>query len=371
MSRLRSIDLLRGVAVVLMIATHATDALLSPAFRDGPAWHYSSLLFGFVGPAFLLLSGLTLGLRQEVLPREASIRMRLLRRFLVLLVIAYWLQIPVLSLHRLLVEQRPEDLARLFDTNVLHVIAFCGIAIVLAATLLQSSWKIRLSAAMLAVMIVVATPYLLAAEIYRWLPIPLRSLIAPQPLATFPLLPYASYLLAGFLLGSLRLFRERPLSASLALTAGGAITVVLGLLLDMIIGEIPPHDDFWASSIAHSLLRAGGVTAVLGAFTLIPEAGGDTPHALERIGRRSLGMYLLHLILLYGSPMTMGMRYWLDGSIDQALDPAAVGVVAIILTVLCYQALLLWEWLRESYPHVARGAAVVWWGGFVVLFVVG
>ncbi|MDO9027170.1 MAG: heparan-alpha-glucosaminide N-acetyltransferase domain-containing protein, partial [bacterium] len=58
--RLIHIDWARGLAVLLMIQTHAIDAWLAPQYRLSSFFGKSQLLGGFPAPAFLFLAGLAM-----------------------------------------------------------------------------------------------------------------------------------------------------------------------------------------------------------------------------------------------------------------------------------------------------------------------
>ena len=355
-----------------MVATHATDAFLAEAWRDGIVWHLSNLMFGFAGPAFLMVAGITLGLRVGSMPGpRAGTRQRILRRMLGILMLGYWLQIPVLSLRRLVMEQRPEDMARMFDSNILHVIALASIAIVLIAALSASPIRMRLAVGALTFVVVMATPYIWASGIYRDLWLPIRLFLAPQPIAMFPLFPYSFHLLAGFLLTPLLVALERHPKGWLIMLGAGCALVAAGFGIDSLIGGIPPHDDFWGSGIGHVLFRSGGIVSALGLCIGISRSIGESVSALEQIGRRSLGIYTLHLMAIYGSPMTIGLRSSFGGIFHHAFSPAAVIAIAAAVILLCYHALRGWERARTRYPGLCSWATGVWWTWFVLRFVWG
>src|SRR5438067_13814661 len=64
-SRFRFIDILRGVAIVVMIAAHASDAFLADTWKHNWAWYNANILFGFVAPGYLFFSGMTLHVALE------------------------------------------------------------------------------------------------------------------------------------------------------------------------------------------------------------------------------------------------------------------------------------------------------------------
>lgn len=388
MPRLRWIDLFRGLAVIGMIATHVAGAFLANSWKEGGVWNSFNIGFGFVAPAFLLCSGLTLwGALQRRMDAPETEGKRgaqsLLRRAALLLLLGYWLQIPVLSLRQLIWRHDPTELARLFDTNVLQVIAVAMGAIVLLALVVRPLVSVAWVAAALAVAIIIGTPWVWASDSAAGLFLPLRSYFLAQPDATFSLFPHAAYLLTGFASAPLLLKPRRYQWVVPALFA--ATFFAAEALLAETIGGIPPHDRYWHGSIQHTCFRLAVLFATISALKAITQLleqqretrlatraaskverrkGG----AVEEIGKRSLGIYVLHLMLLYGSPVNMGMIGWLDGRFRNAWDPLACLLLALSVAALCYGALLFWEWLRKAYPTAARWAKRLWWWVFWALF---
>jgi uncharacterized membrane protein len=375
--RLRWIDLLRGIAILLMIAAHVADAFLSDAFRRGPLWNGVNGLFGFVAPGFLLLSGVAvwISLSRQDGDRLASgaAASKLGRRSVQFLLLGYWLQIPILSLRQLVYCRRPAELARLFDANILQEIALGILSILGVAWLLRrfsgSRSLLATIFALVALAIVAATPYVWGSGIYLSVPLPLAAYLAPHPPALFPLFPYLAYSLAGFALAPILVGWGSSRRGWAMALAAGLLAMIAALALDPILRPLAPFRDFWGSSPLHFLFRGGGVVA--GASVAMIAAGALQPRHtgwLEYIGRRSLGIYVVHLMLVYGSPVNMGLRYWLHGALNRTLDPlAAVAIFASVALLACL-AIGGWEQLKRGYPATARWARRLWWGIFWAFF---
>ena len=62
-TRIRAIDWLRGLAVLLMIQTHAL-ALLRPELRSGALFDSLQWVDGLVAPSFILAAGFSMALTQ-------------------------------------------------------------------------------------------------------------------------------------------------------------------------------------------------------------------------------------------------------------------------------------------------------------------
>lgn len=364
--RVRSLDLYRGAAVMLMIAAHVCDAFLSEAARAGPLWTAMNVLFGFVGPAFLVVSGAAIAIADDsqhsLRSARAARRRRRVRRLGLLLALGYWVQIPVLSLRQLAWNRRPEELARLFDSNILHVIAIGGTAIVAIDAFVRSPTARRAMVFVVALAIVIATPWLWHCDCAGALWLPVRAFVSPQPASTFPLAPFVAYMLAGMVIAPLvRSARAGRVGAI------GAAALALASLLDLAIGAVAPHDDFWYGSIQHTLMRFAGVVIGLAASMLATRERTRLT-ILERIGRASLAIYVIHLILVYGSPMTMGMRWWFDGALNRTQPAPIVALLYVIVATVAVGAVFAWPALRNRYPSTARVMVVAWWCAFAALF---
>ena len=63
--RLRALDWLRGIAVLVMVECHVFNALLAPEYRSAAWFGILNWLNGFVAPAFLLVSGAVMGINLQ------------------------------------------------------------------------------------------------------------------------------------------------------------------------------------------------------------------------------------------------------------------------------------------------------------------
>lgn len=379
-SRLRWLDLLRGVAVLGMIATHVAGALLGTEWKQGELWNNLNISFGFVAPAFLLCSGITLWVamqRRASDPAQAGNGFKkLLRRAGMIVLLGYWLQVPVLSVRQLVWRHDPSELARLFDSNILQVIGVTMAALIVCAQLAQSLSTTRWVAALLAVGIVVATPYVWGSNLHHSVWLPFKAYVAPQPVASFSLFPHAGYFLVGFLVAPLlvRGGRWRFLFPLLAAFCSASAA----FFLDAWIGGFPPHNNYWHGSIQHTFFRLAGIVGLIAIAQVVAsrfpfrpvQPGGQELGStlIEKIGARSLSIYVLHLMLIYGSPVNMGMTGWLNGQFHNAWDPVMCVLSGIGITLLCYGAVVLWERIGRGYPQARVWGKRLWWIAFWGLF---
>lgn len=367
--RLVSLDIARGLAVIMMIAAHASDAFLSEQWKSGVVWNICSISFGFVAPAFLFLTGVVLVLayaqrrRVEKKYWERSLEWRMTR----LALLGFWLQIPVMSLQRLVTEGRPDDLGRLFDVNILQVIGLTGLAILVLTRLSGGIRNATPALWVLAAMIAAATPYLWSLSLDIGLP--LAPWVAPS--STFPLFPYGFYPLAGFVLARSVLRQSEPPLRGIILALIGIVAIVGVRLADRLAQLPEPWNDLWGSSPLHLLFRLGGVLILIGGAFGFARRQGRFNSAIAYIGRKSLAIYVVHLIVIYGSPATMGGRYWFNGALNGKLTPPGLLLVTVVVLGISLLAIALWDAFRTRFPEPARWTKRLAWTAFWGAFVFG
>lgn len=351
-----------------MIAVHVTDAFLDPHYRSGTLWDGINILFGFVAPAFIFFSGVTTSLALERRVRSGRSTSDILLRAFLLLLLGYWLQIPAHSLHAAF-NATPAQIQFLFDLNVLGLIAASIILSVGLVSLFRRPMQWRVAALLLGSGIAICTPLIHGAIDSASLPLAIRFWVSPE--GSFPLVPFAAYFLIGFGLAG-RLSDGARLGARatlpLVLTAAAILAVVP---VHVLTSAIDPDLSFWSYGPALFLFRLGGVLLLWIACVAVPDkVGSDEPRweGLARFGRASLFVYVAHLVLVYGSPVTMGARFWFDGAIDRALGPWPVTGLFLAVSFLSWLAVIGREGLESRFPGAVRRIALAWWICFVLFF---
>jgi fucose 4-O-acetylase-like acetyltransferase len=214
----------------------------------------------------------------------------------------------------------------------------------------------------------IATPYLWSSGLYQSLPLPLRFYLAPQPPATFSLLPMLAYFMIGFALARMLMSLGRTWRGIAITIASGGALAAAGLLLDLPLHAHPPHDQFWSSSAQHILFRTGGLFIMMALCFAAATFISRQDKIIAFAGRRSLAIYILHLMLFYGSPVTMGMRAWFDGAFARTLGPLTVVSIVGATLIASILALRGWDWLGSRHPGWARWSARLAWGAFFGVF---
>lgn len=364
--RVRFVDIARGLAVLLMIAVHGTDAFLSDVYRTGWLYHQISILFGFVAPVFIFFSGFTLQIALQ--KRAASNRSSrdLVFRAVEILLLGYWLQIPSHSLS-IALNATGFQADRFFDCNVLGLIAVSMLVLLALNSLLGKLQRTITISLAIGAVVVVVTPFIQNALAIQSLPLFFRFYLSPE--GSFPLFPWAAYFFVGFGLAKWLVGLSTEPSFANVSIAVGLLLMVVARCVGLIDYELLDSCMFWQDGPLLFLFRLGGIVVVAGFAQRLAQMGPRVAW-LDTVGQVSLLIYVLHLMLIYGSPITMGMRYWFDGMLNRALDPAVVLLLIALVGVVVWGAVMMWRRFRTYSPKHATWLARAWWIGFAMFFLV-
>lgn len=197
------IDQLRGWAVLVMIEVHCTNLWLELKLR--PEW--LNYINGLVAPSFLMAAGFSLVL--STFRPDGALRPfhESGRRYAFILVCAYLLHSPGLTLAEWTVLATPQKFRELFKIDVLQCTIFSLLLLQGLARVIRNPRGFALAALGLAIYIPLLSPYLWAEGVVNGFWLPLRGVfngnVDRGVQALFPLFPWLSFVAFGAFLGGL------------------------------------------------------------------------------------------------------------------------------------------------------------------------
>lgn len=344
-ARLVYLDVLRGVAVLIMVLAHVVDSWTREADRQGDSYYTAIFVGGLGAPLFLFLAGVAQVMSADAKARRAGdshVGMQAMWR-------RGWEVFALALLFRLQSQLLGWGALRNFlKVDVLNVM---GLSMVVTAVL----WRVSASRAappsrcalwrtgriglfgLATAAIAFATPVIHAIPSLAVLPDPLEAYLRPAGgYASFSLFPWAAFLFAGAIVGEL-VDASRDARASVRLQAPLAVAGLLGIALAWwasLRPSIYATSEFWSSSPAFFFVRLGLATLSVPAtwahceFWLRKDRGRSTgwqpgvagTRAVELLGRSSLFVYWIHVEMVYGviaEPIKRTLPLW--GSIVATL----------------------------------------------------
>jgi len=343
--RIYSIDLMRALAVILMVEGHTVHVFLNSGLRDATDFFYSAWVWlrGFTAPLFMFVSGLifTYLLFDDELKIKPYRVKKGISRGIFLISLGYLLRFPTLNPFRAgnITERQ---VLTFISVDALHIIGLGIISIALFNNFFTRirAGKLLLPLNILSAVIIFISGYFIAnSDLFRALPKFLSSYFIYDYGSVFTLFPWLGYLFAGASVAfsiKLKLFDKHkvvPLLFSSALFS-------IALFHSLIYGEN------YFTVIIERLFFTVTVFLILNTF-----AGKNIRqfNAVKIIGRNALLIYIVHLVILYGSPLTLG--FW-------QLFPQSLSLAQTILAVLLMETIMFYiATLKEknSYKIMFNG----------------
>jgi uncharacterized membrane protein len=343
LTRLRYLDWIRGLAVLLMVHAHTLDAWTQFESRSGAAFRYLTVLGGFSAPLFLWLAGVGLAIAGERriaagASRAGAVRSIVLRG-LEIFVLAFafrlqaWLVTP---------GSPPSALLRVDILNVM------GPSIAVAGLLWgvsQTTARAAISCSLVASLIALGTPVIRSAEWMSPWPRWIQAYLNPGTPGGFTLFPWSGFVFAGVMVG-LALYRlkpERRKSNELWLGVTGVLLAAVGYACSY--GPAVFADSsFWTTSPTYFSIRVGLLMVALSVASRVVVDGGRSEW-MTRFGRHSLLVYWIHVELVYGYA-TWALRRQLN------LWQEAIAYCAFVLCL--YSVIAMVEKLDRRYRRQAQ-----------------
>jgi uncharacterized membrane protein len=289
-ARIRAFDWLRGLAVVVMIQTHALSLLL-PELRSGDFYRRLVWVDGLVAPSFILAAGFSLALVQVRGAAGGERRRRFfksLQRVLEVIAVAVLMTAVWFPIWR-----EPKYLLRI------DILSCIGLALLAALPLFAAlAARPRLLAG---ISLSLGVAIFFAAAFAGGLTGVPGQLLDNATGSQFPLLPWAGYVFVGGALGAVAA-RGDPRRLALGCVA----LLLVGVAVWAVAAQLKPlHPELRMTLVANHGQRTLMVSlialALLGLERVLPAlwSASRPVRFVELFGTSSLSAYFFHEVLLY------------------------------------------------------------------------
>lgn len=370
--RVEFIDLLRGWAVIVMIETHVVNATLTAGIASSGFFQYVKFINGLVAPSFLFASGLAYAVTTH---RKATEYLRFgtplfkqIGRLLFILGIGYMLHLPQFSLSALLSGTTAGQWKEFFQADVLHCIAVSLLLLQVFLLIVRSELQLYRIALIMAAGVLFATPLMWGVDFHERIPWIAASYLNGLHHSLFPLFPWLVFLFAGAVVGySYIQAREAPalpdgrpteVLMMRGVVGWGITLMVLSVLIEPLASRVYPTYDYWRYSPSFVMLRLGIVMLLCALmFWWEQQRGVRTGSPITLIGRESLIVYVVHLMLIYGDFGPFNFQR----AVGHGFSYAEAGGVTVFLLVLMYVLARVWNAIKHGSTKRKRvvNAAIV------------
>jgi uncharacterized membrane protein len=314
-NRIIFIDLMRALAVLMMVQGHTVDTFLADSYRtfDSPLFTLWWSIRGLTAPIFLFTAGtvFTYLLRLNQVPFNENPRVKKgVKRFFLLIFIAYFMRYPTPYVVYFK-EVTDYQWKNFFAIDVLHLIAF-GILFVVGLSYIGEKFKLRDQILFPLAALISFVLYAPFSKInwVSFLPMPVAGYFYQETGSLFPLVPWTGFVFSGAFLGSYLAhnpdaFKSRTFSVRLLYT--GLFFLAFSGIGNALEVAFYGESNFWTTSPNLVFFRLGIVILLNSIVSYIALKFHNIPKLLMQIGRNSLPIYVVHIIILYGSAWTLGL----------------------------------------------------------------
>jgi uncharacterized membrane protein len=345
------LDWMRGLAVVVMIQCHTFNSFTRLDTREGGPYVMSQFIGGMAAPLFLFMAGMTLAFQMESLQRREASRMDRwlisLRRASYVLLIAYAFRFA--NWAATLPHADWHELTKVDILNCMGV----GLMVFTVAALFHPRDRARVAIAG-AIAIAAASP-LVSSVAWGNTPLWLHDYLAPGGgLGHFAIFPWASYIGFGLAAGTVvrrapedRL--ERTMQWAVLI---GMVMIFTGQYLSNIPYSLYTKSSFWIDSPTLIVIRAGiSYLCLAGAYLWTEYCAGPRWSWMQCLGRNSLMVYWVHVMLVYGD-------IWKPLKRTMSVPQTVVATILVTLLMIGMSAVwLAWKARRAEKWRIATSVA--------------
>ena len=336
---------MRAFAVIQMVQGHTVDVLLASDYRSDtyPIYFLWNFLRGMTAPIFMFSAGTVFTYLFRLVDEPFFENPRVKKgfyRFLLLVGIGYILRYPTFTVFDFSdVTQDHWDI--FFTVDVLHLIGFGLLFVLICAYVAE---KLKLSDTIvftfLALFFFIVTPFFTKINWLEYFPQPIAGYFYGGTGSLFPLFPWAGYVVLGGVLGSYLarnplVFKTNQFSFNLALFGFALIFVSAASIF--ITGE---YFNYYFLPTSYTpdtfVLRVGFVLVLNSLVSFISQKIEFIPKIIILVGRNTLLIYIVHLMILYGSAWNPGLILLFGNSLNvqETIFFALLMITLMILMVI-------------------------------------
>ena len=341
-SRLYALDMARFIAMIMMIQGHTMYTMVDHQFIDVQSfpWSWWNFLRGLTAPIFLFVSGAVhvFAMKRS---QNGSISKETLKKRLqwiaIIFICGYLLVFPASRLIDL--PYLDTSIWRQFlQFNILQLTPFTLLFVLALSYITHSVKALGIISGISALIIFISTPYIQNIDVFAFLPETFGAMISYKHGSLFPIFPFSGFMLGGVAFGAWlhslhqdkrSVFFNKHVFLLSILVIGIALIAMYWTNLWM---PRPVHNDAMMTNPAFMFVRIGIILFLFGICQRFVNLFDSYKYHFVFFSSKSLHIYVIHLILLYGTPWfpSIGRTFQYSQSL---IAGAGLAVLIILLTL--------------------------------------
>lgn len=332
--------------MLMMIAGHTFFSLVNPELiniNEFP-WSWWNFVRGVTAPIFLTVSGIVqvFANKRDESGKISSVTIqKRLKTSLNLLFIGYLLMFPAANIYN--IPYTPGYTFHNFlSVNILQLFGITLLFVLLEFIITRNNKTLFRISLISAIAIIILNPIVHRVDWFAILPYGIASYLDPSHGSFFTIFPFSAYVFLGVSIGVIL----QKVQASERLDFIMKKSLILAPIL-LVAGLILSYFDTYVFNNTGNLYIAGvGVfvlrlccVAVMFYITgLITKAFKKYESYFSFFGKKSLYVYVIHMIVLYGSALTPGLNSYFEGQLS--IPWAFFNIVVVLSSTLIFTYLI-------------------------------
>jgi uncharacterized membrane protein len=353
--RIIFLDMMRALAVLMMVQGHTIDTFLAGEYRtlESPLFSVWFSIRGFTAPIFMFTSGVVftflLFSNNELFFKNPRVK-KGIKRIVILVLIGYLLRYPTYTVFDFS-GVRHDQWMGFFTVDALHLIGF-GLFFILIFAFLSERIKVSSQLIFLLSALFFFLMFSITEKINwaNYLPIPLAAYLYHGTGSFFPLFPWVGYVLCGAYLGSYLAHNPAAFTTvkfSKRLFIIGLSFLAFSQIVEFLEDLLYKREEFWTDNIYVITMRLGWVILLNSLMSYAALKLKTIPEFIKQVGRHTLLVYAVHVIILYGSAWTPGLSYIYSMKMD-IFSSLISAVIMVIIMALMVMGLERYKLIRKN-----------------------
>jgi len=353
-----------------MIEVHIFNAFLQPAIR-GTSW-FTALNFinGMVAPSFIFISGFAFVISTEKKIIEIRTFNELFRkkffRIVQILFTGYLVHIPSFSLRNIIFYTDAESFKSFYNVDVLQCISV-GILLLLIARMIISPDKLYILFIIMSIAVtVMLAPFIWNIDFSRFMPLPLACYFNEVHGSYFPVFPWLGFLFSGA--GTaliIQKYRENGKEDNFMMKAAIVGVFCIAVSFPML-SWLKNYSWFEVkTSPVFFVQRIGVIFVLLFLLTLYVKFRGEGESFFFHIGRESLLIYWLHLVIIYR--IVFNGRN-INSIVNRSFGVSECIIATTAMVLLMLAVAIIWGRIKKYHSDTGRKIFITFLTTGLILF---
>ncbi|HOQ49624.1 MAG TPA: heparan-alpha-glucosaminide N-acetyltransferase domain-containing protein, partial [Candidatus Kapabacteria bacterium] len=350
--------------MIMMMQGHVIYELASPNTIDYSTFGWSVWQFirGLTAPTFLFISGavhIFANKRLEDGSLGRNIVWKRIKIALMLMLIGYLLVFPAARVYDL--QFVSEDTwITFFSVNILQLFSVSLLLLLTLFIITKNNKTLGYLSLILAFIIVFASPFVHKVHWFDYLPEFFAAYLSSEHGSLFPVFPFSAYLLFGASFGVwLQNIEREKRNDFLMKTCWkiGLPTIIIGYPMMMLFSKVSvPFIDVMRVNPGFFFIRIGLVLTIISLMTYLYNLTKPLGKYYSMFGKRAIYIYVIHLMLIYGSPISAGLAKYFRSqlSLEYSILAALFVIGATLAIVYLYEQVIN----QHKYPKLVFRYAV-------------